>query len=365
MPNNNVSTQALSYEQADLLSQFRILVSKMTYLIRFYIVENLTGVGDPEVTFNEILKVPFELNQLVSHLPGAATDTSLLTSNYLNALKNLLDGMITKDQAKSDESVRMLYEISEQIAESLAKSSPYWDECKWRDLFYRYNRDLIAEAFAILTGDYVQALDIFQGFMQTAQSIGEYQAEAAIHALPENQRQIPLAYYNMLKDFRQIGTEWAYLSRFYMVAKIVGIGNDQDVIQRFYNLTRRIKEKVELILGTEIADELANSLLIYVIRIEELIDAILSGDSASVEAKSKAVFQYGNQLSEYLGSVNPYWDREKWEELFDSFVVMLVEQINNLNGKEYVEAMLNFELLLYSSLAISDYFALGLFQYTE
>jgi len=29
--------------------------------------------------------------------------------------------------------------------------------------FYRYNRDLVVEALTILTGDYKEALDVFQG----------------------------------------------------------------------------------------------------------------------------------------------------------------------------------------------------------
>ncbi len=347
-----------------MISQFRVLVSKMTYLFRFYIVESLAGMGIPEATFNEILNVPVEIKQLVSNLPGAATGIDPLTLDYLNALKDLLDGMITKDQKKSDESVRRLYEISDKISKELSRASPYWDECKWKNLFYTYNKDLIAEAFTILTGDYAQALDVFQGLMQTALDIGDYRAEAVIRLLPESRRQIPAVYYNMIKDFRQIGTEWAYLTRFYMVTKIVGLGNDQDVTQKFYELILRIKEKVELILGTDVARELADLLLLYVIRIEELADAILNSDQTDLHAKTKAIYQYSNLLSTYFGKINPYWNEAKWKELFDAFAGLIIEQGYNLNRREYVAAMRNFEQLLYSLLVINDYFASGLYQMT-
>ncbi len=78
--------------------------------------------------------------------------------------------------------------------------------------------------------------------MQTALTIGDYYAEGFINLLPEDRRRIPDAYYNMVKDFRQIGTEWAYLTWFYMVTRIVGLGDDQDVTQKFYELGFSIRQ---------------------------------------------------------------------------------------------------------------------------
>lgn len=366
--NKTTSIPSFSYEQANLISEFRFLISKITYLFRFYIVESITGIGNPEATFSEIYKVPIELNRLAGSLTGtggSTIDFTSITIDYLSEFKNLIDGMISKDQEKANDSIRRLYEISEINAKYLARLSPYWDESKWKDLFYRYNKDLVAEVFAILTGDYSQALDIFQGLMDTGLTIGDYYSEGFINLLPENQRQIPIAYYNMIKDFRQIGTEWAYLTRFYMVTRIVGLGDDRDVTQKFYELILRIKEKIQLILAREVAEKFSNSLLLYMMRIEELVDAILDGDQVSLDAKTNAVYQYGKQLSEYLASINPYWDEAKWQDLFGTFARLIIEQSYSINNKEYIQAMKGFESLLYSALSISDYFALGLFQYTQ
>lgn len=366
--NNNQdhpSHQSLSYEQVDLINNSRILMSRMAYLTRFYIVESITGVGNPEVTFNQILELPIEENQLIETVPGFTGGPTAVTLNYLVDLKNIIDAMIAKDQAKADESIRKLYETSDQQASQLAGLSPYWDESTWRNLFYTYNKDLVAEVLAILTGDYNQALNIFEGLMQTALKMGDYYAEWLIHLLPEGQDLIPVAYFNMIRDFRQIGTEWAYLTRFYIVTKIVGLGNEKDVTEKFYTLILRIKEKVELVLGTETANMLSNSLLIYMIKLSEVVDAILAGDQADIDAKIDAVNQFNNQLSTYLGSVNPFWDEANWNELFASFSQQIVVQSFNLQRKESIAAIQNFEKLLYAALAISDYFAFGLYEYTQ
>ncbi|HHU18212.1 MAG TPA: hypothetical protein GXZ70_08425 [Clostridiales bacterium] len=106
--------------------------------------------------------------------------------------------------------------------------------------------------------------------MEEALRRADYYAEGFIHFLPEDQSKVPITYFNMIKDFRKLRTEWAYLTRFYIVARLEGLGYESYVTQRFYELIKRMAEKVELIFGTQIADELLNLLSIYVIRIEEL-----------------------------------------------------------------------------------------------
>lgn len=355
--------QSLTYDQANLINGFRILMSKLAYLTRFYIVESITGIGNKELTYQEFLNLPVEGNQLVKTFTGSTVDFTPVTLRYINGLKNLIDGMVSGDQAKSDESIQQLYQVSDQNAHYLAQLSPYWDEATWQGIFYRYNSDLVAEVIAIKNGEYNKALDIFQVMMREAMIRGDYYAEGFIHLLPEDQQLIPTAYFNMVKDFRQIATEWAYLSRFYLVAKTVGFGDEEYVTQRFFELTSRIKEKFELILGTEPANEFLSLLSIYAVKLEGLVNAILSGDQAEIESRSLEVYQHADEVAAYLSSINPYWNEAKWKELLYTFVGFLVEESSALQREDYSAFLQTFEKLLYSSLAIGDYYALGLYQY--
>ncbi|MDD2504439.1 MAG: hypothetical protein PHG58_11445 [Clostridia bacterium] len=354
----------LTYEQANIINEFRVLLSQLTYLTRFYIIEeSIAGLGDPQDTINELLKLPIKGNELIKSIEGVEGDFTPITESYITGVKNLIDAIISGDQKKADESIRQLYEIADQNAKFLAELSPYWDEEKWRDLFYILNRDLVAEVIAIQTGDYNKALDIFERSMEEALKRADYYAEGVIHLLPEDQQKVPITYFNMIKDFRKLRTEWAYLTRFYIVARIVGFGDEGYVTQRLYELTQQMKEKFELILGTEVAHELLNHLSIYIIRTEELINAILSGDQAAIEAQTNAFYQYGDNLSAYLGSINPYWDETVWKQLFNTSAEFIIKESYEFLTKDYAAAMKTFEELLYSFLAIGDYFALGLYQY--
>ena len=361
----NEDLQSYSYEQANLINAFRTIMSKMTYLIRFYVVESITGLGNPEATYNEILMLPLEKSQLVITIPGFTGDFPQVALAYLAEMRILIDGMVSGDQAKADESIRRLYELSDESAKILAELSPYWEEEKWRNLLYRYNRCLVAEIIAVKEGDFNQALNIFETLMGIALTAGDYYAEGFIHFFPEDQPQIPIAYFNMIKDLRSIGTERAYLTRFYMVARVVELFDDMDVTRRFFVLMPRLKEKFELIMGTEDAVELLTLLSMYVIRLEGLIDAILSGDQAQIDTQFREVDEYTGRIASFLSSINPYWDETKWKEHFDRSAKLIIEQSYNFQRKEYVEAMKNFEKFLYASLEIDDYFAYGLYQYTK
>lgn len=298
-------------------------------------------------------------------IPGLSGDFSPVTAAFLTELLNLIDGMLSGDEAVADESIRRLYELADENAKTLAQLNPYWDEEKWRNLFYRYNRDLVTEVIAVKSGDYTQALKVFETLIGVSQEIGDYYAEGLIHFLPEDQPQIPIAYFNMIKDLRSIGTERAYLTRFYMVAKIVELFDENLVTESFFALISRMRDKFELILGTEIAYELENFLSQYVIKIEAIIDAVLSGDTTGMEAPIREVEEFINTFSAYLGSINPYWDETKWKELFNQTATLIIEQSLNLQKAEYNEALQNFERFIYSTYAIDDYFAYGLYQYMQ
>ncbi len=356
--------QPLTYEQANIINEFRALLSQLTYLFRFYIVEeSFAGLGDPQDTINELMKLPLRGNELVESISGIEGDFTPITEAYIIGLKNLIDAMLSGDN-KADESIRQLYKIADQNAKYLAEISPYWDEEKWRDLFYTLNEELVAQVIAIQTGDNNKALDIFAVAMEEALKRADYYAEGFIHLLPDGQQQIPTAYFNMIKDFRSLRTEWTYLTRFYIVARIEGLTDEVYVTERFYELFRRMKDKIELVFGTEIADEILNLFSIYTIRMEELINAILSGDQAAIETQMNEFHQYANTVSAYLGSINPYWDETVWKDLLNTSADLIIEESYDFYRKDYAAAMKTYEELLYSSLAIGDYLALGLYQYT-
>lgn len=354
----------LTYEQARLILQIHVLMSKLAYLTRFYIIERITGLGDPQATIDALLRLSVEGNRLAAEVPGFPGDFTPVTTAYVEGLQGLVDGMISGNNEEADTSIRQLYEIAEANAAYLAQQSPYWDEARWRAIFNDDINNLTQQVIAIQRGDYNRALNIFETIMEKALIKGDYYAEGVIHLLPEDQEKIPLPYFNMVKDFRKLYTRLVYLTRFYAAAELLGLGGSSALAERLYQLPQLVAEKMELIFGPEIAEQLLTMLSLYVIQLEEIIDTILSGDEAAVEAKENELRAYARDLAAFLGSINPYWEEGRFEELFSVFTELLFEEITQLQSGASVEAMDTFERLLYAALAIADYWALGLYQYS-
>lgn len=356
----------LTYEQARLTLQIHVLMSKLAYLTRFYIIERITGIGDPQATINEMLRVSVEGNRLAAEVPGFTGNFLPVTTAYVEGLQGLVDGMISGNNEEADASIRRLYEIAEANAAYLAQQSPYWDADRWRAIFNDDINNLTQQVIAIESGDYVRALNIFETIMEKALIKGDYYAEGVIHFLPEDREKIPMTYFNMIKDLRKQGTRLAYLTRFYAVTEIIGFGG-QDALdavsERLYQLPRIVASQMELIFGPEVAEQLLTMLSIYVVQLEEIIDTILSGDEAAIEAKENEFRAYAKDLATFLSSINPYWEEEQLEELFNAFTELLFQEIIQLKSGD-LEATTTFERFLYAVLAIADYWALGMYQYS-
>lgn len=353
----------LTYEQAALINDFRVLMSRLAYLSRFYIVARVTGVGNPETIIEQLLRIPRELNELAATIPGFTVDFVPITSSYIDGLQQLIDAMLAGDEARADESIRELYNISNRNAAYLAGVSPYWNEETWRNIFYNFITAVVSEVIAIQSRDFNRALDVFDTMIQSAYQRGDYYAQGFIPFLTGDQAQIPIAYLNMIQDFRSIHTEWAYLTRFYIVSRISQFGNTEYVLQRLYALPATMQGKFKLILGNEIATRIFDYLLIYLAKLERLVGAILSGDQEEIDAQMADAYRYAAQVAAYLSGANPYWDEAEGRALFTSLADAVLRESTELQRQGSPEEMASFEDFLNISLQIADYFSEGLFRY--
>lgn len=353
----------LTYEQANLVLHLRLLMSRLAYLSRFYIIERITGVGNTDDITERILRIPAEMNEIAESI-GLMVDFNPVTLRYTAALQELVDAMVAGDEERADAAIQRLYTVSDENAAYLAQANPHWDEAEWRRNFYRFNEGVVAEVIAIQARDFDTALDVFDALMVAALARGDYYAQGFIPFMSSEGPNIPPAYFNMVKDFRRLLTQWAYLMRFYIVSRVSGLGNTQYVAQRLYNLPSQFQQKFELILGPEVATYLLNALLIYIVRLEMMIDTALTGDQSQIAAAREDARRYADELVEYLNSVNPYWDEEEGRGLFYALIDILLELSYVLQSEDDIGDMETFERLLDAALATADYLALGLYEYT-
>lgn len=355
-------------EHINFIKAFQYRMYQLAYLTRFYIVQSITGLGDPNVVLNELKEMPALFKELGESIPGVTVPDEIVNifSEYNIRLFDLVNSMLSGDQAKADESIRRLYQLSDEFAAALSQFNPYWDKEVLKEFYLTYFQEIVNEIIAIKNGDFDIALDIFNRLMLRALDLGDIYAEGFLKLAPPpvSGETISVGQFNMVKDMRFIMAEVAYLTRFYMVARIINLYESGYIAQKLHTLPAILNQKTETILGAKNSEGLYNLLSEYFIKLESLINSILANDTAMIEASMNDFYQHSNQTAEYLASINPYWSESKWKELLYSFNTYIIDEAIAFQRKEYdYESLFIFEEMLKAALDIADYFAQGLDQY--
>lgn len=360
-------------EHAKFIMDFRYRMIKIAYLTRFYIVQNIAKIGNIKGVTDELYKMVELFGQLGESITGKPVPEEILNLlfKYDQRLQELVDAMLSGDPTKADESIKALYQLADEIATALAQYNPYWDKDLLEGFLLDFFKAVVDEVIAVKSGDYNKALDIFDQMVYKAVDLGDYYAEGFLHLAeePHQKGTISLGELNIIKDMKLIFTQFAYLTRFYMVARITNLYEAPYVAQRLYALPVNLHEKTEMILGFFNSQGLLNQLSVYTVTLESLIDAILSGDAKAIEASMNDLYRFADQLADYLAAINPYWSKSKWKELLYTFNNHLIDEASALQSEgtglsEESEASLPiFEQMLQAALEIGDYLAEGLIQY--
>jgi cytochrome c biogenesis factor len=181
----------------------------------------------------------------------------------------------------------------------------------------------------------------------------------------KNQEQpyVSYTYLNLVKDFRLLMTQLAYLTRSYFASVYSGFGNAQSIADHLNELPIRFKEKAELIFGTPLSEEFMNLLSIYVVYIQSLAQALYSNDQAAADSSVRKLYQTTDELAAQYAKMNPFWSEQQWKTLLYNFINLVIQDAVALRSRDYDKDMDIYDRMLLAALAMGDYQADGLYQY--
>lgn len=171
------------------------------------------------------------------------------------------------------------------------------------------------------------------------------------------------AYINLIKDFRFLMTQLAYLTREYFVAVFSGYGNADAIANRLYQLPAIFKGKYELVFGTPLSEEFLNLLFFHVASIQSLANALIIGDQAAADYSTRQLYKNAEDIAAHYGKINPFWDEAQWKTLLSNYVRMLIEDAVILGTRDFERDLDIFDRMLLSALLMGDYLADGFVQY--
>ena len=168
----------ITYGQLYLISRIRRLWMQLAMWRRAVIISTAANFADLPIVKNRLYYAPTIFKELFESLYGE--EQSEQFRNYLVGqiiiTKEILDAVAAGDTARVDEATVRLYQNVDAFAKFLAQVNPYWDEIKWRNLLTEYNKTVILEIVANMSGKYDEALEIYEGIEDQSQRIADYMA---------------------------------------------------------------------------------------------------------------------------------------------------------------------------------------------
>jgi len=168
---------------------------------------------------------------------------------------------------------------------------------------------------------------------------------------------------NLIFRARTLWRNLATWVTIYLVSTYGGYPNRQAVSEKLYQVPLEYGNFMRLVFGDAPTEDYINILSVYVITLQNLFDAQMRGDMDAVNEYARQLYQNIDQRSEFLASLNPYWQKETWQSLLYHYNNLLLEDSMTLLSQDYNRNVEVFSRLLSYSSVIGDYFSEGIIRY--
>jgi hypothetical protein len=235
--------QCITYSQMNFIFNSRIFWRRFTIWLREYMISRYAELGNSEEIFNQLYLESLNFGDTLQIIFGRENENSYsqLVNQYIYGFRDLISAQISGDSESVYQLVNLLYKNAADRAAFLTSINPYLNESEWRDLLGTYIRYTIDEANSFISGNYSKEIAIFDRLIELTNRMGYVFAQAlydyinsnmqyAIHSSPV--QCITVQEMNRIYDIRMFWFEFVTWTRSYIISRIKGIGNQNEVYAR-------------------------------------------------------------------------------------------------------------------------------------
>lgn len=187
----------LTYEQMNLINDYRYLLQQMPVWARALAISLKHNLPNANSTFARFLQIPSALYDNVSTFYGmeAAEQIINLLTQHIIIYRDLALSMINGQDQLARLNLLRWYQNADDLADTMARLNLYWDKEQLRSLLYQYKQMLYAELQAIASGDEQREMQINDRAMYQSTLIADYISRGLLHnldTLPQSSRPLVL-----------------------------------------------------------------------------------------------------------------------------------------------------------------------------
>ena len=141
---------------------------------------------------------------------------------------------------------------------------------------------------------------------------------------------------NIVSDFRRLWNQLTYWMRNFIYSLVDDHENLTAVTNKIYSgIPLDFYNSLAVFYGEEVAERFVALVSKHILLFWRLTEAVKANDTPVVDATTQELYASSAALALFLGQINPYWDEELWNNLFDQSIRMNIEHILAIIRKDW------------------------------
>lgn len=153
--------------------------------------------------------------------------------------------------------------------------------------------------------------------------------------LPEIDYLITYEQLNALITFQKLWTELSAWLRSMLVSTAEDLDNKTAVMDRLYSVIADFYSTLRVFYGPVIAQQFSDLLATLVTNARILIEALKDGDNERADMAIMQMYRTADNMAEFMGRTNVYWDTEQWRHLLYQFIRLYLDEVTAMLTGNY------------------------------
>lgn len=370
----NFNPQCITYSQMNMIFNARLYYRRLTAWTRAYMMSRYFGIGTAEELFGRLYLESLDVGNMMELIFGheSANQYSQLVSEFPIALRDLISAQLEGDTQGIQQNLDRLYVNTAQRAEFLEAMNPYWSKAEYQALFGAYIQHTIEAANAISARDFSKDIGIYDELTELTDRMGDTFAQGIYEYITSGQPSVNLPpeqciTYEEMDEIYNIRMFWFELfvwTRYYMLSRFKGIGNDQEVLARLKKVPVDNINSLKKIFGNKVPDDYLQLFNEYIELISALITAQMQSNIDEINRITQELYANADKRAAAIASINPeFWKEDEWRTRLYSNLRTTIDESTTLQTGDYEKNIDIFRNLIDLAESTSNYLAQGLFNY--
>lgn len=178
-----------------------------------------------------------------------------------------------------------------------------------------------------------------------------------------NRQCITYSQISMIFNSRIFWRRFTTWIRVYIISRYTGIGTEEEAFGRLYIETSGVGDMLQIIFERENSRRVSQLLNLIIFTLRDLISSQLSGNSEAMSQNVTRLSRTAEELAAFLAGINPYLNREEWENTMKTYIQNTIEEANSFAAGNYRQDIETFGRLTELSNQLGDLFAQALYDY--